>query len=286
MKSICNAETRGLSIGSCDLEFTPGDIQPGKYNFDIGTAGSITLIFQACLLSAIRTIKPITIRLTGGTDVQWSPSWDYFTHIFLSSLKNMGITTDTTLIKRGYYPQGGGEAMITLYPVKKMDSFVFDEHPVYTKCTGNIHISNLPDQIGQRIKHTAIKELIKNKIQTSIQIEKSSTISPGVGITLWTKTGSAVLGSTVLGEKGVSSEQVGMNVVEHLMNEISVGATVDAYAIDQLLPFMALADSKSICSIQNLSNHAQTAIWIVKKFMDVNFEISCDKNPIKLIVTK
>jgi RNA 3'-phosphate cyclase len=286
MKSICNAETRGLSIGSCDLEFIPGDIQPGKYNFDIGTAGSIILVFQACLLSAIRTMKPITIRLTGGTDVNWSPSWDYFTHIFLPSVKNMGITIDTTLIKRGYYPQGGGEAMITLYPVKKMDTLVFDEHPIYTKCTGNIHISNLPDQIGRRIKHTAIKELVKNKIQTSIQIEKSPSKSPGVGITLWTKTGSAVLGSSVLGEKGVSSEQVGMSVAEHIMNEISAGATVDTYAIDQLLPYTALADSKSICYIRNLSSHAQTAIWVIKKFIDVNIEISCDTIPIKLIVTK
>ena len=44
MKSLCNAETEGLSIGSLKLKFSPEKVQPAEYKFDIGTAGSIVLV--------------------------------------------------------------------------------------------------------------------------------------------------------------------------------------------------------------------------------------------------
>ncbi|MFW6120948.1 MAG: RNA 3'-terminal phosphate cyclase, partial [Petrotogales bacterium] len=60
IKSICQGDTEGLSIGSSKLTFSPGEIRPGKYNFDIGTAGSLTLVFQACILGSLNTTRPIT----------------------------------------------------------------------------------------------------------------------------------------------------------------------------------------------------------------------------------
>ena len=72
IRQLCNAETDGLNIGSSRLIFSPGEIKSGEYRFDIGTAGSIVLVFQACLLSLVETKDVITIRLTGGTDVKCS----------------------------------------------------------------------------------------------------------------------------------------------------------------------------------------------------------------------
>src|SRR5687767_3560162 len=37
---IGRARTRGASIGSTDLSFEPGELKPGNYRFDIGTAGA------------------------------------------------------------------------------------------------------------------------------------------------------------------------------------------------------------------------------------------------------
>ena len=168
MKALCNAETEGLSIGSLKLTFSPGEIQPGEYCFDVGTAGSIILVFQACILSALQTKKPITIRLTGGTDVKWSPSWDYFTHVFLPLIQKMGVKIDATLIKRGYYPKGGGEAIITTHPIKKICALQVEEKQVFKHVKGIIHSANLPNHIGKRMKHSAIKEIVKNNMQSSM----------------------------------------------------------------------------------------------------------------------
>ena len=99
MQSMCQAKTEGLSVSSSTLTFTPGTIIPGSYSFDVGTAGSITLVFQTCLLSALRATSPITIELKGGTDVRWAPSWDYFVYVFLPLIHKLGIKTEVQLIR-------------------------------------------------------------------------------------------------------------------------------------------------------------------------------------------
>ena len=89
IQELCNAETKGLEVGSDKLIFSPGEIKGGRHKFDIGTAGSIVLVFQASILASLNISEPVTINVTGGTDVRWSPSWDYFEHVFLPLIKKM-----------------------------------------------------------------------------------------------------------------------------------------------------------------------------------------------------
>ena len=60
IQDLTQSETDGLNVGSDVLSFTPGEVKGGSYSFDIGTAGSITLVFQACLLSAFKTKADIS----------------------------------------------------------------------------------------------------------------------------------------------------------------------------------------------------------------------------------
>lgn len=46
---ISGAKVRGDSVGSTELIFEPSTVQPGEYLFDIGTAGSTTLLMQSLL---------------------------------------------------------------------------------------------------------------------------------------------------------------------------------------------------------------------------------------------
>ena len=286
MKNICNAETEGLSIGSSSLKFTPGDLQGGEYRFDIGTAGSMTLVFQACILCSLKTREPVIIRLAGGTDVKWSPSWDYFVHVFLPLIYKMGVVTDTNLIRRGYYPKGGGEAVLTIHPHKKILPLQIDEKQDFTGIEGIIHIADLPDHIGKRMKHAAIKTFMKKNITSSIKIERTQALSMGVCITLWSHSDNTVLGSTVLGEKGVSSEKIGETAALQLLREIDLGATLDVYAIDQMLPYMVFArdSGKSSCIVRSLSNHTKTNMWLIQQFFDTEFEIVEQYKTVKLVI--
>ena len=49
---------------------------------------------------------------------------------------------------------------------------------------------------------------------------------------------------------------------------------LDSYAIDQLLPYMAIADDTSVCRVIKLSNHAKTAMWLLEQFFKVKFQMT------------
>src|SRR5215475_10595292 len=46
---IGHARVSGDKIGSREITFTPGEVQPGEYSFAIGTAGSTMLVLQTIL---------------------------------------------------------------------------------------------------------------------------------------------------------------------------------------------------------------------------------------------
>ena len=276
ISDIFNADVQGFEIGSSELVFKPGKIKPGIYKFDVGTAGSISLVFQAIILACMETKERVTISLCGGTDVKSSPSWDYFENIYIPLIKKMGVTVFPQLLTRGYYPRGRGKATITVYPYEKLKPLKLSSEEEFTQIEGNINISNLADNIATRIKHTIIKNLLKNNFKASISIDKKTSLSPGVGATLWARSKKTILGSSVIGEKSMSSEELGQSVTMNLLKEIQSDATLDIHAFDQILPFMVIAkkNGKSICRISKLSNHASTSMRLVKKFFDVDFKIT------------
>ncbi len=53
---ICKAQISGLFPGSTEISFVPVEIKGGKYDIDIGTAGSITLLLQ-CIMPALPFAK-------------------------------------------------------------------------------------------------------------------------------------------------------------------------------------------------------------------------------------
>ena len=282
--ALCNADIQGLEIESPTVTFTPKKIQPGTYKFDIGTAGSITLIFQACILGSINTPAPITIRLIGGTDVKWSPSWDYFAQVFLPLLNKIGISTTASLEKRGYYPKGGGEAELTIHPTKQIKPFSVLDQQNFKAIKGLINIANLPDHIATRMKHAVIKTALENNLRTQIQIQQTEALCPGTGLTLWTETKKTILGSTTLGERGISSEKIAERAMTQLLKEITSGATLDTNAIDQILPYLVLSGKPSGCQVRELSNHARTNMWLLQQFCKTNFEMKDQEDVVQLFV--
>ncbi len=284
VQTMCQAKTEGLAVGSPTLTFSPGSIIPGTYTFDVGTAGSITLVFQTCLLSALRATAPVTIRLKGGTDVRWAPSWDYFTRVFLPLVNKMGVSTEVHLHSRGYYPAGGGDATMTIHPVEKLRPFQVVDHQEFTEMHGIINIANLPDHIATRMKHAAMKIALKHHLQAFLQVEASQSPSSGTGIVVWSETGETVLGANVLGEKGVSAEYIGESAASMLCEEIVSGATVDRYAVDQLLPYLVFAPKGSACLVRELSNHANTHMWLLKQFFPVTVELVQQQHAVRLAV--
>lgn len=259
---ICEGELKGANRGSETITFIPGDIRGGKYSFDIGTAGSITLMLQALIPIALYADGPVDLRIRGGTDVKWSPPYDYYENVFIRCLKKMGVHIRTRLLKKGHYPKGGGEVRVKIKPSTPMDYQVSD---LSEKCDiyGKAFITDLDEDIARRMKKAALKVLLEHNV--SIDIETHTSSSPGTGMTLWTE-GERILGCGVLGEKGIPAEILGKKCAETLLEDIKGGYHLDPWCADQLIPYLCIANSGGELRVRKVTGHLSTNVWVVNRF--------------------
>ncbi|WP_292380833.1 RNA 3'-terminal phosphate cyclase [Methanosarcina sp. UBA289] len=263
---IFKAQISGLFPGSTELSFAPVEIEGGKYDIDIGTAGSITLLLQ-CIMPALPFAKEeVELTVKGGTDVAWSPTIDYLQHVTLRALERLGYSASVTLKEHGYYPKGGGKVSAYFKPCRLQGFHFLKEEE--EKIKGISHASNLPTHVPLRQAEAASIRLMEAGYQSQIETQSFEAFSTGSGITLWT----GYIGGSALGKRGLPAERVGKSAADEIIPELRAGASVDTHLADQLIPYMALAGDSSY-TVRELSLHTATNIWITEQFLDVKFKI-------------
>ncbi|MCX5718395.1 MAG: RNA 3'-phosphate cyclase, partial [Nitrospirae bacterium] len=85
------AEVKGDYPGSTELIFSPHSIKGGDFFFDIGTAGSTSLVLQTLIPALVFSEVKNTVVLKGGTHVPYSPSFHYLEKVFIPVLKRLEI---------------------------------------------------------------------------------------------------------------------------------------------------------------------------------------------------
>jgi RNA 3'-phosphate cyclase len=282
---ICDAKIKGDELGSREIEFFPGEIKGGNFNFNIGTAGSITLVLQALMIPAMKVKEKVKIQLKGGTDVKWSPTIDYLRFVTLPLLKKFGYEAKIDLLQRGYFPKGGGKVIAEIFPIKNLKPINLMERGKILSLEGISHAHNALEKarVSRRQARTA-RSLLYNKlcklnpgIEVKIKQEYYSTLSYGSGLTLWVKTENSILGANALGEKGKSSEVVGQEAAKNLIREVDSKAALDKYMGDQIIPYLALSSGE--VKVSEITPHTKTNVEIVNKF-GYNLEIMEKKNVI------
>src|SRR5205823_2904923 len=81
--SLCGAEVRGATLGSSTLHFRPGRVQAGQYRFNVGTAGSTTLVLQTVLPPLLVADTESELILEGGTHNPGAPSFEFLQSAYL-----------------------------------------------------------------------------------------------------------------------------------------------------------------------------------------------------------
>jgi RNA 3'-terminal phosphate cyclase (ATP) len=262
---ICNAQVSGLFLGSTEISFVPMEIKGDKYEIDIGTAGSISLLLQ-CLMPALPfTKEKIELTVRGGTDVAWAPTIDYLQQVTFMALERMGYSGSITLKEHGYYPKGDGKVLTSFEPCR-LHGFAFLKEEKAIK--GVSHASNLPAHVPVRQTEAARMELQEAGYSAEIETKSFDSFSTGSGITLW----AGYKGGSALGEKGLPAEKVGRRAAQEIIQELRTDASVDIHLADQLIPYMALAGDSSF-TVRELSLHTATSIWVTEQFLDVKFRI-------------
>lgn len=267
MASLTDADVSGLALGSTEITFAPKGIKGGKHEIDIGTAGSIPLLLQCIMPAATRAKSALSLSIKGGTDVRWAPSIDYLRYVFLPAIAKMGYDADIEVVRRGYYPRGGGLVRATIHP-SKLKGVEFTR-PEKILIKGISHSSHLPEHVATRQAASARQILSDAGYDASISVETNNYESTGSGITLWCDN----IGGCAIGERGKPAEKVGREVAKSLLMELNSGASVDVHLADQLIPYMALADGMASITTREDTVHTKTNIWVVEQFLDVEFGV-------------
>jgi len=273
---ICGARTEGVKKGSTEIVFEPGEVEGGVYNFDIGTAGSVTLLLQALIPPAFLADEQMILKVRGGTDVKWSPPYDYFENVFLELVRRMNVDIGSELLKRGHYPKGGGKVKVTIGQGELEDISLSES---IDGIEGRAFVTDLPEHIAERMKKQVLKEFMEQ--DTSISIESYESASPGTGIVIWTR-GGKVLGKGVLGEKGVPAEEIGKKVAKGLKKDIEAEVDLDPNAADQLIPFLALSDHEGSLVTRELTGHLETNVWLVNRFLKHEIDLVENENGVEI----
>lgn len=277
---ITQANVTGVKVGSSTITFHPDRPQGGSFKFDIGTAGSISLVLQTLMPCAAFAQSPTELEIRGGTDVAWSPPIDYITNVTLPILRRMGYRSEIELVRRGHYPRGGGLVRAIIEPIKKLSPLNLTERGEILRIKGISHAVRLPQHVAQRQADSAENRLKKAGFKdVEIKLEwyekgKDPHMGPGSGIVLWAETGSrSVIGGDALGERGKPAEKVGEEAAGKLLKEIGRDAPIDYHLGDMLIPYLAVAEGRSEIKVTELTLHTLSNIAVTEKILNIKFNV-------------
>ena len=280
LAKLCNAKVEGLKLGSEEIKFFPGKIQSKDLTIEIKTAGSITLILQALLPVSFFAEKPVNFHFKGGaTDTFFSPTIDYLRYVFSKILEKMGLFFEIKILKRGFFPEGGAEVKVKVFPGKPKSITLLKKGSLKRVLIISGATENLKERkVAERQISGAKSVLKKFKLPLEEKIEYySSTFSTGSQINVIAEYEKTLLGSDNLGKIGRSAEKVGKEAAENLLKEEISGGVLDKYMADQILPYLALSDNKSEVSVSEITLHAKTNMWVISKFLKGFFKIQNKK---------
>jgi RNA 3'-terminal phosphate cyclase (ATP) len=274
--AICGAEVTGDTLGSSTLAFRPNEVKPGHYDFDVGTAGSTSLVLQTVLPPLLLANAESELVLMGGTHNPGAPIFDFLQKVYLPLINRMGPSVSAKLDRHGFYPAGGGRVHVHITPARTLRGFELLERGAILATNVTAILANLP-------QHIAIREI--DRILEELGWDRSSAANVrvdahGPGNAVWAEIRCEHVTELFasFGRLGVRAEQVGEEVASEVTAYLAQGAPVGPYLADQLLlPLGISAWQKSsgdttaggAFSTGPLTEHATTHIDILREFLGI-----------------
>lgn len=293
MAELCDAEVSGAELGAETVEFVPGlpedegdsdtaSLEGGSYAVDIGTAGSATLLFDAVLPLATVLESPLSITVTGGTDVEWSPPLDYTRQVKLPLLGRYGLVASCEVDRRGFFPNGGGRvtfrlAPSTLEPIELVERDALEGVRLYST-----EAASLADRdVAHRQLEGALERLDlagerggdddsddtgdADGLEVLERQERTAASpSPGSALVIRVDHGSGIAGFGALGERGKPAERVGEDAADAANRFLEGSTPVDPHMGDQLLVYLALAGGR--VRLPAVTDHVEASRELLASF--------------------
>jgi RNA 3'-terminal phosphate cyclase (ATP) len=268
---LCGARTEGLAVGASTFTFEPvGPLRGGSFEWDIGTAGSTSMLALGVLPLACRAEAPLRARITGGVFQDFAPSPWHLSHVLAPLLERMGVQVELEVVRAGYVPTGEGVIELRVVPAPgPLTALALSDQGSLRRVSGVAFSSHLEERrVSERMASVCQARLRERGLECEIErVYDTRASHPGACLCVWSASSTgARLGADRAGALRRSSEAIGRFVAGHLLADLGTGATVDRHAADQLVLFAALAAGQSRWLAPRLTEHLTTNLWLVERF--------------------
>ena len=100
--------------------FAPRAARGGDYRFNVGTAGSATLVLQTVLPALLCAGTATRLTIEGGTHNPAAPPFDFLAKTFAPQIRRMGAWVELALGSHGFAPAGGGLLTASIEPCARL----------------------------------------------------------------------------------------------------------------------------------------------------------------------
>lgn len=270
---ISGATMDGPKIGSSQITFLPGDVKPGNFHFDIGTAGATSLVLQTIFLPLVMAQRKSTVTVTGGTHVPWSPCFHFLDWQWLNFLRKMSLDAEFRLEQAGFYPQGGGKIKATISPGEQFKPLNIVERGKLKQIRGISAVANLPRDIAKRQRQRVVSRLGSKYPLNDIRNVQLPSRFKGTVMLLLAEFEHSQCCYFSLGAPGKRAEFVADEAIDALEEFMVSDGAIDQYLADQLLLPLAFASSPSTLRTSKVTQHLLTNAEIIRKFLHVDIRI-------------
>lgn len=270
---VSHARIEGAALGSTDLVFYPQQIQHGRYEFAIGTAGSTTLVLQTLLPALMLAAGPSSVRVEGGTHNPWAPPFEFLAQSFAPQLHTMGVDAEFTLHRAGFHPAGGGRVDLNVRPPPqgRLRPFSLFERGALRGLRAEAIVAHLPPEIAERELGVIRARLGVGAEDAHVRVIEDSA-GPGNCVLIYAAFEHGIQVTTAFGRKGLSAERVARSACAAAKSFLASEVPVDEFLADQLLLPGALAEGGGFRT-GPLSPHASTNIEVIGRFLDVPIRV-------------
>jgi RNA 3'-terminal phosphate cyclase (ATP) len=276
---VSQAQVEGAEIGSKRLSFCPGSVGAGNYTFDVGSAGSATLVLQTVLPALLLAEGESNLTLRGGTHNPMAPPFDFLVKSYLPLVNRLGPTVEARLVRPGFYPVGGGELQVRIEPAQQLGRLELTDRGETCAQRVRVLLANLPRHIAERECRTIAQQTGWSEDRFMIE-EPSDAHGPGNVVMIELEAENITEVCTSFGRKGVKAEEVALEALREAEEYWASDAPVGRHLADQLVLPLGIgahfgAGGGAFRTL-SLSAHSTTHLEILRRFLSLEVKVERD----------
>lgn len=276
--AISGARVVGAELHSQELRFEPGPVRPGEYLFDVGTAGSCSLVLQTVLPPLMTAASASRVVLHGGTHNPMAPPFHFLERCFAPLLRRLGVGLVLDLQRHGFNPRGGGEFTADITPASDgLRVCDIEERGALVEAHAECLTPALPMGVAQRELELLAERLGFAGTQLSVPPARADEGPGHVLMVTWVHEAVSEV-VTAFGERNTAGDALARAAAHEALAYRAAAGALGPHLADQwMLPLaLAVAECKAPAhyTCTEMTEHSSTNIGVIETFLPVRFEVA------------